>query len=192
MGMTMLSGQLLRKGYTIRSGYDWLIASKPVQSWSIIVWNNWNIPKHFILTWLIMNDGMNFKGKLFKWGCCDDDLCYLCHREIETTEHLFLACEYSCRVSTEVESWMGTTFPTLNSLINGNKKHLQWRVLAVVLNAVYYNVWMQRNNARVNAMILRPEHVAKRIKDMVAKRLKFKLGGNSDQNAIFWMRNIGI
>ncbi|XP_074305432.1 uncharacterized protein LOC141640597 [Silene latifolia] len=137
-----------------------------------------------------MNDGMNVKEKLYKWGCCEDDLCCLCHRETETTEHLFLTCEYSWRVSTEVESWMGTQFPTLNRLINGNKKQLQWKFLTVVLNAVYYSVWMQRNNARVNAMILRPEHVAKQVKDLIVKRLKFKLGGNSDQIAIGSMRNI--
>ncbi|XP_074283207.1 uncharacterized protein LOC141607755 [Silene latifolia] len=130
------------KGYTIRSGYDCLRTSYPAQSWSNIVWNSWNIPKHSIITWLIMNDGMNVKQKLYKWGCCDDDLCCLCYRETETTEHLFLACEYSCRVSTDVERRIGMQFPTLSRLINGNKKKLQWRFLTAVLNAVYYSVWM--------------------------------------------------
>ncbi|XP_074305737.1 uncharacterized protein LOC141640958 [Silene latifolia] len=139
-----------------------------------------------------MNGGLNVKEKLFSWGCCEDDMCCLCNRETETAEQLFLACEYSCRVSNEVERWIGKAFPTVNGLISGNRKQMQWKVLTAILNAVYYNVWMQRNNARVNEMILRPELVAKQTRDAVMKRIKSKAGRISDQHVLLWMRNIGV
>ncbi|XP_074288643.1 uncharacterized protein LOC141613797 [Silene latifolia] len=139
-----------------------------------------------------MNGGLNVKEKLFKWGCCVDDLCCLCNRETKRADHMFLSCEYSCRVRTEIERWTGRVLPTVNGLINGNRKLVQWKVLTAIQNAVYYNIWMQRNNDRVNEMILRPELVAQQTKDAVMRRIKFNAGQISDQHGLDWMRNIGV
>ncbi|XP_074299886.1 uncharacterized protein LOC141631065 [Silene latifolia] len=54
------------------------------------------------------------------------------------------------KVRTAVECWTGMALPTVSVLLNGNRKTVQWKVLATILNAVYYNIWMQINNARVS------------------------------------------
>ncbi|XP_074288722.1 uncharacterized protein LOC141613879 [Silene latifolia] len=180
------------QGYSIRRGYDLLRTSQPAKNWASIVGNNWNIPKHSIITWITMNGGLNVKEKLFKFGCCIDDLCCLCNKATETSDHLFLYCEYSCRVRNAVECWTGRALPIVSVLLNGNRKTVQWKVLAVILNVVYYNIRMQRNNARVNELITRPEFVAKQIETEVKRRIKFKAWQNINHLAIGWMRNLEV
>ncbi|XP_074302970.1 uncharacterized protein LOC141637310 [Silene latifolia] len=90
------------KGYSIKGGYDWLSPAHVNLDWTVIVWNNWNIPKHSMTTWLRMHEGMNVKSKLVRFGCCADDLCVLCQLQPETVEHLFTTCVYTGRTHLEV------------------------------------------------------------------------------------------
>ncbi|XP_074318879.1 uncharacterized protein LOC141655711 [Silene latifolia] len=94
------------KGYSIKEGYAWLAPDQPTLNWTNIVWNNWNIPKHSLTTWLRMNEGMNMKSKLFRFGCCTDDWCILCQRQPETVEHLFTSRVYSVRVQSCMLHWI--------------------------------------------------------------------------------------
>ncbi|XP_074292236.1 uncharacterized protein LOC141619110 [Silene latifolia] len=68
-----------QKGYTIGNGYEWLMGTNPTQDWAKIVWNEWNVPKHSFNSWLIMQEGLNTKVKLFAYGVfVEDDMCVLC------------------------------------------------------------------------------------------------------------------
>ncbi|XP_074291935.1 uncharacterized protein LOC141618753 [Silene latifolia] len=62
-----------QKGYTIGDGYDWLMGNYTKQQWFTIVWNDWNIPKASSISWLIMQEGINIKSKLYAYGFCQDD-----------------------------------------------------------------------------------------------------------------------
>ncbi|XP_074292529.1 uncharacterized protein LOC141619413 [Silene latifolia] len=63
------------KGYSIREGYAWLTNKHPKKDWVQLVWNDWNLPKHALISWLVMNQGLNIKAKLFQFGCCPDNRC---------------------------------------------------------------------------------------------------------------------
>ncbi|XP_074315301.1 uncharacterized protein LOC141651490 [Silene latifolia] len=95
------------KEYSIKHGYEWLRFKQPEQEWYQLVWNNWNIPKHALITWIIMNKGLNTKDKLFRIGCCTDDRCSICDISSETQEHLFFECRYSKEILSIVEKWCG-------------------------------------------------------------------------------------
>ncbi|XP_074298838.1 uncharacterized protein LOC141629792 [Silene latifolia] len=93
------------KGYSIREGYEWLRTKQPKKEWVHLVWNKWNFPKHELISWLVMNQGLNVKAKLFQFGCCPDNRCCVCDQAPETIEHLFFECLYSRQVLSLVEQW---------------------------------------------------------------------------------------
>ncbi|XP_074288555.1 uncharacterized protein LOC141613709 [Silene latifolia] len=163
------------QGYSIRRGYDWLKPVQNPQPWQSIVWNNWNIPKHSLISWLMLQGGMNTKEKLHKIGYCTDDRCLLCDSMPETIDHLFSSCMYKIKSSTflriglEVICLLSVTW--LQVL-----RFCSWKTMAVILNAYHYAIWTQRNNARVNCCLLRPERVVKQIKEAAKGRIKLKLG----------------
>ncbi|XP_074300445.1 uncharacterized protein LOC141631708 [Silene latifolia] len=165
------------KGYTIRSGYDWLCSEQNAADWSPVVWNNWNVPKHSIVTWLMMHNGMNVKEKLFKYGCCADDLCVMCESQTETVHHVFSECVYSCRIKAQLSQWFGGPVPNTLQLAMVYQKSVLWKARAACLTAYHYHIWFQRNNARLNSCLVRPEVVARRIGEEVSRRVTAKLGG---------------
>ncbi|XP_074271472.1 uncharacterized protein LOC141595407 [Silene latifolia] len=61
------------KGYSIREGYEWLRTKQPKKDWVQLVWNSWNYPKHALISWIVMNQGLNVKAKLFQFGCSPDN-----------------------------------------------------------------------------------------------------------------------
>ncbi|XP_074314108.1 uncharacterized protein LOC141649313 [Silene latifolia] len=168
------------KGYTIRNGYDWLSPDHTPLDWPAIVWNNWNVPKHSMTTWLRMHEGMNVKSKLVKFGCCDDALCLLCQLQPETVDHLFNTCVYTVNIQSCLAQWCGGCFPTVNSLIATKSDNPRWKVKVAMFNAFTYSIWYQRNNARVNDCLVRPEIVAARIEEDVRNRVKMKCGIDVD------------
>ncbi|XP_074301614.1 uncharacterized protein LOC141633016 [Silene latifolia] len=180
------------KGYTIKGGYEWLCPAHMTFNWSAIVWNNWNIPKHSLSTWLIMHEGMNVKIKLFRFGCCEDDLCVLCQRETKTVEHLFTSCIYTTRVQHHLLQWYGGSFPTVDSLIAENRNIIQWRIKVSMFNAFHYFIWFERNNTRINEWLLRPVAVARRIEEDTKRRVKQKFRAVDDQTVFLWLQSMGV
>ncbi|XP_074305698.1 uncharacterized protein LOC141640919 [Silene latifolia] len=120
--------------------------------------------------------GMNTKEKLQKIGYCTDDRCLLCDSMPETIDHLFSSCIYSCKVKHLLENWIGSNMPTVSHLAASVTDSVQWKTMAVILNAYHYAIWTQRNNARVNCCIFRPEKVMKQIEETAKGRIKLKLG----------------
>ncbi|KAL9232346.1 hypothetical protein vseg_007469 [Gypsophila vaccaria] len=89
-------------GYTPSGCYEWLRGSGQTQAWTDAVWNDWVIPKHQFFGWLNAQGGLRTRDRLKKIGVLEDDSCSICGQGIETREHLFLNCEYSRMVITEV------------------------------------------------------------------------------------------
>ncbi|XP_074277611.1 uncharacterized protein LOC141601248 [Silene latifolia] len=178
------------KGYSIKEGYAWLTPTHPSLKWTNIVWNSWNIPKHSLTTWLRMNEGMNVKSKLFRFGCCTDDWCILCHGQPETVEHLFTNCVYAVKVQTCLLHWFGGSFPTIDRLSAANRNTMQWKFKVAMFNAYYYAIWFQRNNARINAWLVRPEVTVARIEDDIKRRIKMKCKAIVDQSELLWLQNM--
>ncbi|XP_074299346.1 uncharacterized protein LOC141630422 [Silene latifolia] len=169
-----------QKGYTISQGYEWIQGSAPNQQWTKLVWNEWNVPKHSFISWLIMQNGLNNKAKLFLYGCCEDDLCVLCAEMTETNEHLFTECKFSCQVQKYVEDWIHRPFPTDNELMNVSDRSMKWKALALVLSCYKYTVWHQRNLARTQFSVVRPMIVAERMKQVVQQQIRFLMSVKED------------
>ncbi|XP_074315291.1 uncharacterized protein LOC141651476 [Silene latifolia] len=180
------------KGYSIKSGYEWLSPAHIQLDWTALVWNNWNIPNHYMTTWLRMQEGMNVKSKLARFGCCADDLCLFCQLQPEIVEHLFTTCVYSVKVQSYLVQWYGGCFPAVNDLIAANRNNIQWKVKVALFNAFNYSIWHQRNNAKVNEWLLRPEIVAARIEEDIRREVKLKCRAVDDQTVLVRLHTMGV
>ncbi|XP_074302987.1 uncharacterized protein LOC141637401 [Silene latifolia] len=173
------------KGYTVSNGYEWLMGPHPQQTWSTIVWSNWKIPKHSFISWVIMREGLNTKSKLHAYGYCQDALCILCEEQAETITHLFEDCIFSCKVKRFIEAWADRAFLTFNEIQSPNGNRMQLKVLSLILTAYRYTIWYHRNSARHNLCVLRPELVARQLKELVQQRIRSKAkekDGHTDLN----------
>ncbi|XP_074318660.1 uncharacterized protein LOC141655478 [Silene latifolia] len=169
-----------------------LIKIKPTVDWPALIWNSWNIPKHSLVTWLRMQDGMNMKAKLYTLGCSSNDLCTICQAQTETIEHVFTNCEYVKIVKQELQHWFGGSNIQPHSLLAGDRKSIQWKIRVAMNNAITYHIWLQRNNARIHYCILRPTVLVSRIVNEVRRRIQLKLRGVDEEPVSNWLRNIGV
>ncbi|XP_074314222.1 uncharacterized protein LOC141649431 [Silene latifolia] len=135
---------------------------------------------------------MNTKEILHKIGYCSDDRCILCDSMPETIDHLFSSCVYSCKVKHILKNWIGNNLPTLSHLAASVTNYVQWKTMAVILNAYHYAIWAQRNNARVNYCLLRPEGVVKQIEEATRGRIKLKLGQELATARVDCLKFLGI
>ncbi|XP_074321467.1 uncharacterized protein LOC141658052 [Silene latifolia] len=174
-------------GYRLKNGYKWLCIQQPKVDWCSLVWNSWNIPKHSIITWLIIQEGLNTKAKLFQSGFCEDTLCLICGEQPETITHLFYECHYSCRIKAALAVWMGRVFPTLADLQNGRTGSLQWKAMAMIFNVYLYTIWHQRNIARLHQFVVRPELLAAQIEEIAGRRGCSKAGPAMSNNTNGWL-----
>ncbi|XP_074314114.1 uncharacterized protein LOC141649321 [Silene latifolia] len=178
------------RGYTVKSGYDWIRPKETKVGWSKLVWNNVSLPKHSFVIWLILRNALNTKEKLHWIGISSDDLCCICQAECETVTHLFQRCHYFSEILVQVCNWLRITKPQGNSITwTGRKKwtQVQKNVCLSVFMAVNYAVWQQRNSEHLEGVILRPTVLFSQCKNLMKIRLLSQLSrvkGSRDRDWI--------
>ncbi|XP_074277797.1 uncharacterized protein LOC141601416 [Silene latifolia] len=128
------------RGYTVSRGYDWLRPHQTKPVWYETVWCSWNIPKYSLIFWLIRNNGINTREKLFRIGCCNSDSCCICEAALEIQEHLFFECGYSKLILGQIKDWCRLQISSTGGVSSTGSK-VQKNVYALVLAASYYHVW---------------------------------------------------
>ncbi|XP_074304562.1 uncharacterized protein LOC141639300 [Silene latifolia] len=81
-----------------------------------VVWNNWALPKHQFMGWLVAHEALNTVDKIVSYGMDVDASCLLCGQANESLSHLFFACQYSRRVLLSLQQNTGCSFPPVNDL----------------------------------------------------------------------------
>ncbi|XP_074278502.1 uncharacterized protein LOC141602090 [Silene latifolia] len=180
------------RGYTLRSGYDLIRHKFQNVPWHKQIWNFWSLPKHQFIGWLIAREALMLKDKLFSLGIAPDDDCLLCGKGRESHTHLFQTCEYSRRLLDEVSKVLRITLPVSNPLrriADGQFSQVQKGVILSAISATFYHIWLQRNKARVDGVIQRPEI----LRDLIQKEIKTRIAvhlsqgiANSDN---VWLRS---
>ncbi|XP_074271360.1 uncharacterized protein LOC141595292 [Silene latifolia] len=84
--------QVQPSGYTPAGCYEWLRGTRPKVEWSTAVCDNWSLPKHRFLGWLIAHNSLHTNSRLMSFGMDVDGQCVLCGLAKETYQHLFFAC----------------------------------------------------------------------------------------------------
>ncbi|XP_074271667.1 uncharacterized protein LOC141595602 [Silene latifolia] len=181
------------KGYSIREGYEWLRNKQPKKEWVQLVWNNWNFPKHALISWLVMNQGLNVKAKLFRFcHCPDKDVVSVIGTE--TQEHLFFDCLYSRQVLSLIEQWCGFKIAVDSYASSGRsagarlKRHTHY----LFWSSCFYHIWSQRNNSRVNLILTRPETLVVQIREDAMRRIRSKFVRPVVNEERTWLQKWGI
>ncbi|XP_074291902.1 uncharacterized protein LOC141618719 [Silene latifolia] len=191
------NGQWLldNKGYTVGSGYELVRQKCQAVQWNQWVWNGWCIPRHQFIGWLIARESLQLKMKLFQLGIAADGDCMLCSNASETHDHLFQECTYGRRVFSEVSKLCNMSIPMSNHMQWAGDRHasrLQKGVLLCIVMATFYHIWMQRNKARVEGCILKPDLLSKQIRREVQVRICARLLPVTDRRDLDWLKSVKL
>jgi hypothetical protein len=78
--------------------WEAIITKSNEVSWWKIVWNFILIPWHGFILWLALRNSLMMGDHLLSWGFQGDVLCPFCQGCIESREHLYFQCGFSCRI----------------------------------------------------------------------------------------------
>ncbi|XP_074278315.1 uncharacterized protein LOC141601908 [Silene latifolia] len=175
-------------GYTVSAGYHWMQGSHPPVLWYKDVWDNWLLPKHSFIAWLIQKKALNTICKLHRIGICLTDRCILCEVGEETHDHLFDECVYSSRVIAGVEERFHISFTGSTQFYS----KLRRKTCRMARMVTFYMIWQERNNCRLTLQISRPETLVSRISQQVHNRLVAKMSTVVKANDCGWLSRIHI
>ena len=68
-----------------------------------------------VFQYKVLNNILYLTKSLYKMKLADTPLCTFCHREEETINHLFLECEYSKTLWSDIQNWLEGNLPNINS-----------------------------------------------------------------------------
>ncbi|XP_074298707.1 uncharacterized protein LOC141629631 [Silene latifolia] len=162
------------KGYPVSSGYNWLRHKEQKVGWAKLVWSKWAVPKHQFVCWLLLRNALNVKERLYKHGISSNDLCCICNNEHETIGHLFLSCSYTREVMQGVCDWLCVPRPCGNGIIWVGRRNwtpMKKNICLSAIMAVYYLIWQQRNQARLEGHLQRPYVVVQQVQSSVRQKL---------------------
>ncbi|XP_074305526.1 uncharacterized protein LOC141640741 [Silene latifolia] len=172
-----LSGNWLANGggYNVSSGYEWFETRGAKVGWAKSLWHKWSLAKHSFHCWLIFKNALNVKDKLFRHGVSTDAICCICNTTQETVVHLMQHCQYGQLILTGVCLRLQIPVPVGNALIWIGRRRwsdIQKKTSLCAVMAVYYHIWQQRNNARLNATLCNPRVVIEQIMSLVQLRVQ--------------------
>ncbi|XP_074306147.1 uncharacterized protein LOC141641381 [Silene latifolia] len=176
------------RGYSIQSGYYWLQGPHPLVQWHNIVWAHWNIPKHSLVGWMVKQQGLQLRDKLFQLQICDSSSCVNCEQATEIHEHLFGSCVYSSQIIEGVEHWLCRRITGSN--LNCTK--LQKLVARMALMATWYCIWKYRNECRLSLTLATPRKVIQEIQSIVKARILQKIQTVMPQKDKEWLLSLDI
>ncbi|XP_010669966.1 uncharacterized protein LOC104887078 [Beta vulgaris subsp. vulgaris] len=163
--------------YSLKGIYAKLCVEEEHVTWDKFVWNRISIPKHRVITWLIMKNRLNTADRLLKYGLIHDDACQFCSTGRETQEHLFFQCDYSRKCVDLLRSWLGMVshqydFQRIVRFWRNNRTScFKKKVLAAVLKVAVYFIWWARNEAVWNLVGWRPDQIVHRVKSLTILRI---------------------
>ncbi|XP_074313523.1 uncharacterized protein LOC141648701 [Silene latifolia] len=157
------------RGYTVKSCNDWLRDKRIQVDWHKVVWCTMALPKHSFIAWLISNRALQLGFRFHKmiYICC------LCQSASETHQHLFEDCHFSKSLLRGTSTWLSSDIAQRNVLHVINRKRwssIRMKLCTAAVLACWYMVWMQRNSARLETSVTRPELVIQQIRRMIVCR----------------------
>lgn len=183
--------------YSMKTGYQWLAESNEKVTWNAWVWNNFNVPKHSMICWMMCLDKLKTKERLKSMGICQDDTCAVCGVGSESRNHIFFECQYSQRCSqllcdADVQKSRKDNAMSAAEWIRRRFKGSRFsrKTLYALLAATVYNTWMNINTVcqenKCESPKLNVKHIIEEVRSRILCMLKVKI---SDKN---WLLALGL
>ncbi|XP_074266028.1 uncharacterized protein LOC141588487 [Silene latifolia] len=161
------------EGYTVKNCYNWLRNKHEDVWWCKAIWSNMGAPKHSFIAWLITNNALMLKSRLFQLHIAADNICCICQLQEENHTHLFHKCVYSSQILQGVGQWLCSDLTQSYMLLKIARsrwgRHRKSICSAAVFNC-WYAVWLQRNQARLNRCIVVPAVVIAQVQQAIRSR----------------------
>ncbi|XP_023638978.1 uncharacterized protein LOC111830676 [Capsella rubella] len=196
-----LSSQNLPSASLESDIYEWVVADhicegfSAAKTWSALrprenkvdwydsIWFKGAIPRNALTMWAANLNRLPTKGRLCRWGMNIDPICDLCSVDHETKDHLFLFCDYALFIWHSVSRRLHLPqlrFPSWSHLISWTKERNSespTTLRKLVVQAVIYALWKQRNNLLHNQVDNLPSIIFKGIdrevkNSITARRLR--------------------
>jgi hypothetical protein len=153
--------------------------------------------KTLVLGWRLLLDRLPSRAALNHRGILlnpNDLLCVFCSQHIEDSGDLFLTCQFSKGVWSEIANWVGKNIATGTScwnhfLLFGNlvrlKKGGGW-VSRLIWLATMWSLWKHRNNVIFNGAIPDATTLLNEIKCVAWFWFSSRFGRNSNFSFMSW------
>ncbi|KAL0911165.1 hypothetical protein M5K25_019282 [Dendrobium thyrsiflorum] len=138
--------------------YLFYFASDEFYDWHHMVWHKYHSLRYSAYAWLALGGGLKTSDVLIARNIpVLDRYCSFCHTSLETTTHLMFECDYSFKVLVKLIPSFQTHFfrPTIylalqhiDNFARTKSKNFK-NSLLLILNALVYFLWMERNNRRM-------------------------------------------
>jgi hypothetical protein len=144
----------------VRIGYKTLLSDNVLPEKSAIwkeIWNSDGLPKINIFGWQLAHNKLLTGENLLKRGFVGPYRCALCNQDFESTEHLFLNCNFSKQVMhivyselTNQISWSASCRSLIGKWSKSykgslNKKLIFRRTWKASIKYVCWKIWLARN-----------------------------------------------
>ncbi|XP_074310286.1 uncharacterized protein LOC141646187 [Silene latifolia] len=90
-----LSNLFSEEHYTITAGYQWLKPTAGQVPWYPWMLNQWLIPRHHFMCWLLAQRRLLTQDRLLRMRIIQSNSCFLCGMQEENLNHLFFECPFS-------------------------------------------------------------------------------------------------
>ncbi|GJZ32205.1 DUF4219 domain-containing protein [Tanacetum coccineum] len=171
------------RSFSVRDAWNSIREHGNEVSWCHLVWSRYSIPRHATHLWLVIRNRLKTHDQMSQWDVgCDIDLnqlwCSLCKTQPDSHAHLFLECPYSSQVWFDVLNRAEIQFASdkwsdiMAWLLPISKRnYVEIIVVRLILVAVSYFIWQERNN-RVHGKDERnPDQLSKITADTIRLKL---------------------
>lgn len=145
--------------------------------WKRTIWEGMSIPKHRIVMWLTMRNGLATIQNMTRRGWMLPNRCCLCYKESESKEHLFFECHYSYQILQETltRKRIRRIYTDLSQVVTYFQRKIKGRnrtqkAKRAALAAVIYEVWLERNHRIFQGECRAVKEVVRKIQIMVLAR----------------------
>lgn len=165
--------------FSISQVWDDLRLTRSKVLWWHLVWFCKSIPKHCFTLWLAIRDRLLTQVRLKSWQVQQSVACSFCDMVPDSLSHLFFECEFCNQILVEFQrrgyllcfqgNWEGSI---LYAAANWKGKSLYVLINKLVLAAVIFHIWQERNRRLFQKKKKRAWQISADITDDVRKKLQ--------------------
>ncbi|XP_062110392.1 uncharacterized protein LOC133822162 [Humulus lupulus] len=179
-------GNRFNEGEVIAAGFSGKFKSSKLYNSSLnqqlvayknVVWCQTILPKHRFLLWMVVNSYLLTRDNLAKSNILlNSSYCPVCEDQLESHHHFLFECCLSKRVFSCIFSWLGfqawaTKYLDWTVRLSVGKNDSLSIILNMVLAAVVYHIWRNRNRCIFDGFSLTANCIAKEVITLVQYRL---------------------
>lgn len=164
--------------FSSKETWEQLRVHSPLVHWVDVVWFKEHVPRFSFFTWLALLARLPTRDRLRGWGMTIPSVCVLCSNGVESHAHLFFECSYSL----DVWGYLAAKFlpnppasltAATTWILHHNQPHHTKviSILKLLLQAVVYHLWIERNTRIFSAVATTSNHLRLAIDRTLRNRL---------------------